>query len=234
MPRKSVVVVVAMKREVAPLLRGIWPTRVDGIDFYEMETAAVAVGGIGQRAARRAAEAAITRYNPGMVLSAGTAGALSPVLKIGQIVRSRGAVDADTGMIFPAGGDALVVTVSSVNGPVEKRTIAQRWKFAEAVDMEAAAVAEVAERRGIWFAAIKAISDELEFAMPPLGEFVDQDGKFDTMRFAAFVAMRPRWWSSVRKLGANSKVAAMNLSHALQHLIVHRLKEEQEENVPRV
>jgi adenosylhomocysteine nucleosidase len=234
MPSKNVVVVVAMKRELAPLLRGIWPTRVDGIDFYEMETAAVAVGGIGQRAARRAAEAAITRYNPGMVLSAGTAGALSPVLKIGQIVRSRGAVDADTGMVFSAGGDARVVTVSFVNGPVEKRTIAQRWKFAEAVDMEAAAVAEVAERRGIWFAAIKAISDELEFTMPPLGEFVDQDGKFDTMRFAAFVAMRPRWWSTVRKLGANSKVAAMNLSHALQHPIVHRLKQEQEENVPRV
>ena len=50
--------------------------------------------------------------------------------------------------------------------------------------MEAAAVAAVAQERGIEFAAVKAISDELDFVMPPVGRFVDADGKFETARFA--------------------------------------------------
>jgi hypothetical protein len=88
--------------------------------------------------------------------------------------------------------------------------------------MEAAAVAAVAYERGIEFAAIKSISDELDFAMPPVAEFVDQSGRFETVRFAAYIALRPRWWSAVRHLNANSHIAALNLSEALKHLIDQR------------
>jgi len=222
MLRRSVAVVAAMRRELAPLLRGIRPRRADGVEFFELESAVVAIGGIGRKAARRAVEAAVAGYDPVMIISAGTAGALSPVLKVGDIVRSRGAVDAESGVVFSAGGDPLVVTVSSVGGPAEKQAISRRWGAADVVDMEAAAVAEVAEGRGIWFAAIKAISDEVDFVMPPVGEFVDQAGRFQTLRFATYIAVHPKWWSAVKQLNSNSRVASVKLSEALKHLIDQR------------
>jgi len=230
MPHKPVAVVVAMRREVAPLLRGVRAQKADGVEFFELESAVVAVGGIGRAAARRATQAVVTKYAPGAIVSAGIAGALSPVLKVGDIVYSRGAVDAVTGKVYSAGDDALVVTVSSVNGLVEKKIIAERWKFADVVDMEAAAVAEVAEDRGIWFVAIKAISDELDFEMPPVGQFVDASGRFETLRFATHIAVRPMWWSAVRQLSLNSKTASVKLSENLRHLIDQESKAVSEGN----
>ena len=219
MPHKPVAVVAAMRRELAPLLRGIRPKHSDGVEFFELDTSVIAVGGIGREAARRTSEAVVAKYDPGIMISAGIAGAVFYALKVGDVVRSRGAIDAQSGRVFAAGGDARVVTVSSVGGPAEKRAIAQRWKAAEVVDMEAAAVAEVAESRGIWFAAIKAISDESDFEMPPVARFVDSAGQFQTLRFAAFIAIRPKWWAAVRELDSNSRVAASKLSEALKHLI---------------
>jgi len=88
--------------------------------------------------------------------------------------------------------------------------------------MEAAAVAAVAQKRGIEFAAIKAISDEVDFVMPPVGEFVDQAGRFQTLRFAIYIAVRPKWWRAVKQLNSNSRLAAVKLSEALKHLTDQR------------
>jgi adenosylhomocysteine nucleosidase len=141
-------------------------------------------------------------------------------------------VDAGSGARYTASeGEVTVLTVASVSGPAEKRTLAERWK-ADVVDMEAAAIASVAEQHRLDFAAIKAISDESGFVMPPVGEFVDQAGKFATARFAVYVAFRPKWWRSVQQLGANSRLAAVNLSVALKHLIDERSAIAPEEKVP--
>jgi len=233
MPHKSIAVVVAMRREVAPLLRRLRGERADGIEFFEFENAVVAVGGIGRIAAWSAAEAVVARYSPAMLISAGIAGALTVTLKVGDIVRGSEVVDADSGARFMAsGGESVMVTVSSVSGPADKRMLADRYK-ADVVDMESAAVAAVAREHGIEFSAIKAISDELEFEMPPMAGFVDGNGKFETARFAAYVAVRPQWWSTVRKLAANSNTASMNLSHAVKHLIDVYVNDTQQKKISR-
>jgi adenosylhomocysteine nucleosidase len=234
MPRKNVVVLVAMRREVAPLLRGVQMQRADGIEYFELENAVVAVGGIGRIAAWSAAEAVVKRYQPTVLISAGIAGALAARLKVGDVVRGSEVVDADSGARFTAsGGESVMVTVSSVSGPQEKRMLADRYK-ADVVDMESAAVASVAREHGIAFSAIKAISDELDFEMPPMAGFVDGKGKFKTVHFAAYIAVRPKWWSTLRQLNANSRTAAMNLSHALEHLIIECANTGREEKMPRV
>lgn len=234
MPHKRVAVVAAMRRELEPLLRGIRPQRADGIDFFELEAAVVAVGGIGRLAAWSAAKAVVGKYRPMVLISAGIAGGLTAMLKVGDVVRGREVVDADSGARFTAnGGESVLVTVSSVSGPAEKRILADRYQ-ADVVDMESAAVAAVAREHGLEFSALKAISDELEFVMPPMAQFVAVDGTFETTRFAAYVAIRPQWWSAVRQLARNSKVASVNLSHALQHLIVEAPRSRQEERIPLV
>lgn len=223
-----------MRRELAPLLKGVRGRRSDGIEFFEFEDAVVAIGGIGRKAATKAAIAVIEKYRPVMLISAGIAGALITTLRVGDVVSGREAIEVESGARFAAtGGESVIATVSSVSGPEEKRLLADRYK-ADVVDMESAAGAAVARECGIEFAAIKAISDELEFEMPPFAEFVDGDGKFETMRFAAYIAVHPKWWSSIRQLRANSKLASVNLSHAVHHLMVERSTNTQEENFPLV
>lgn len=222
MLRKSVAIVAAMRREVAPLLRGIRPRQTDGVEFFELESAVIAIGGIGRQAAARATEAVVATYEPNVIVSAGIAGALTASRNIGDIVYAREVVDAESETRFAASdGTAVVLTVSSVSGLAEKQIVAERWK-ADVVDMEAAAVAAVAQKRGIEFAAIKAISDEVDFVMPPVGEFVDQAGRFQTLRFAIYIAVRPKWWRAVKQLNSNSRLAAVKLSEALKHLTDQR------------
>jgi hypothetical protein len=234
MPHKSVAIVAAMRRELAPLLRGIQGQQADGVEFFELEKAVVAVGGIGRIAAWSAAEAVVKRYGPAALISAGIAGALTATLKVGDVVHAGEVVDADSGARFTAtGGESVMVTVSAVSGPEEKRNLVDRYRAA-VVDMECAVIGAVAREHGISFSAIKAISDELEFEMPPLGRFVDGNGKFETARFAAYVAVRPKWWSTLRQLAVNSRMASVNLSHALEHLIEECANKAQAEKIPPV
>ena len=222
MPHKPVAVVVAMRREVAPLLLGHRPRKIGAVEYFELESAVIAVGGIGQAAAQRAAYALIEKYSPGVLVSAGIAGALTDALKVGDVVHAREVVDVGTGERFASDGEAgTIVTVSSVSGVAEKRALPQRWQ-ADVVDMEASAIAQVARENGIEFAAVKAISDELDFEMPPVGRFVNAAGEFEALRFAAFLALHPKWWGAVRKLNVASGQAAVNLTKALQHLIDQR------------
>ena len=199
---KPIAIVAAMRSELAPLLRGMSPRVVNGVDLWELPWALVAIGGIGASAASRAAEFAIAEARPELLVSAGFAGALRTELKAGEVVQVGEVVDAANGMRFLADhGNLVLVSSSGVVGTADKNRLAAEFG-ADIVDMEAAAVAQVAIKRGLSFAAIKAISDELEFTMPPVNQFVDAAGKFDTREFAAHIALRPRWWIPVLQLAA--------------------------------
>jgi adenosylhomocysteine nucleosidase len=101
---------------------------------------------------------------------------------------------------------------------------------AQAVDMEAAAVARGAQARGVRFMAVKAISDESAFVMPSMDRFVDSDGQFRGTGFAASVAVRPWLWSKVFCLARNSARASRALCAELARYIQeakesHRISE---------
>jgi len=219
MSERPIAVVVAMKREVAPLLQGRRGVRKSGLQVFEMGAAAIAIGGIGRNAASHTAEFLAREYSPALLVSAGIAGAVTDTGKVGDIFFAQQVVDADTGERFASWGErGTVVTVSSVSGPDDKCKLAEHWQ-ADVADMEASAVADVAKTRGIDFLAIKSISDELGFVMPPLGRFVSRDGKFQMVRFSAFLAVHPEWWKCVGQLNSNSRIASVKLSEALRHLI---------------
>ena len=146
MPHRGIAVVVAMKRELAPLLQGIQPQRAEEMEFFEVNDAVIAVSGIGRNAAGHAAEVLIRRDSPAILISAGLVGALTPKLKVGDVVEVKEIVDVDSGAIFETGhGDAVLVTSSAVAGPADKPIEARRWK-ADIVDMEGSAIAAVAQQ----------------------------------------------------------------------------------------
>lgn len=200
------------------MLNGVKPEQIDGVDLFDLLNAVVAVGGIGEAFARRAAEVAIKRAQPKLLLSAGIVGAISPKLKVGDVGRIREVVDVATGSTYATtGGDWILATSQDVSDAAEKSQYLTKFG-ADVVDMEAAAVAQVAKERGLEFAAIKAISDDAEFDMPPLNRFID-NGRFDTRRFLIYVALHPRWWGALGKIKKNSEIATEKLCKAVKHLI---------------
>jgi len=208
-----------MPVEVAPLLNGVQAETVNGVDLFDLPKAVIAVGGIGEKFARRAAEVAIDHAQPKLLLSAGIVGAISPKLKVGDVGKIRQVVDVASGAIYPStsGGDWVLATSQDVSDATEKHQLLSKFG-ADVVDMEGAAVAQVAKERGLEFAAIKSISDDAEFAMPPLNRFIS-DGKFDTRRFLIYVALHPRWWGTLGKIKKNSEIATEKLCEAVGHLI---------------
>ena len=219
---KQVAIVAAMRVELAPLLGDRRPRQVEGVDLYDLPDALVAVGGIGEKFARRSAEVAIAEASPRLLLSAGMVGAISPKLKVGDVGRIREVVDVATGARYPSEGrgDWVLATSQDVSDAAEKHGLLARYA-ADVVDMEGAAVAQVAREHGVAFASIKAVSDDAAFVMPPMNQFIDGAGKFATRRFLAYVALHPRWWAALGKIKKNSEIATANLCREVEHLIAN-------------
>jgi len=236
-----VAIVAALEREVRPLIR-TWRVSERLHDersfrFFENEKDDVVLvcGGMGAEAARRAAEAVIAMYGAKMIYSAGFAGALDSSLKVGEVVEPRRVVNASDGSSIGLGaGHGVLVSFASVASPAQKAKLRDAFG-AEAVDMEAAAVARAAEARGVGFAAVKAISDDFAFNFPSLERFVDSDGQFREARFMLFAAIRPWLWPQVARLASNSRRASRALCDRLQKISLNPVSASGEtcEAVPR-
>ena len=218
-------IVAALERELQPLVHN-WPVvekRHDGrsFRFFEKGRTVAVCGGIGAEPARRAAEAVIALYAPQLIYSAGFAGALDPTLKAADILVPARVVDAgDASSVDTGTGHGTLVTFGAVATPEQKVKLGKAF-HAQAVDMEAAAVARAAAARGVRFAAVKAISDEAGFAVPgmdrpavrgrALDGFISPSGEFLTGKFARFVMIRPWMWAAALRLARNSRRAARAL-----------------------
>ncbi|HTS35524.1 MAG TPA: hypothetical protein VMH04_07635 [Candidatus Solibacter sp.] len=219
----KVAVVAALEREVRPLVKR-WQVRErehGGRRFrvFEKDDVVLVCGGMGTEAARRAAEAVMAIYAPGLVYSAGFAGALDATLKVGDIVQPRRVINAADGSSIDRNqGDWALVSFGSIATPAQKAKLKHSFD-AQLVDMEAAAVARAAEVRGVEFAAVKVISDEFDFDFPSLEQFVTSDGRFHEMRFALFAAIRPWLWAKVARLAGNSSRASNALCRWLANTL---------------
>jgi adenosylhomocysteine nucleosidase len=227
MDMSRVAIVAALEREVRPLLKH-WRVREKEYGgrrfrFFEKNELVLVCGGIGADAARRAAEAVIVLYGPSVIYSVGYAGALDSRLKVGEVIRAARVINAGDGSsVQIAGGEAVLVSYPAAATPQQKAKLRESYQ-AQAVDMEAAAVARAAEARGVGFSALKVISDEVDFNFPPTARFVDSEGRFHEMGFAWFAALRPWLWLPVIRLARNSGRASRILCAEIR-----KLEEEQE------
>lgn len=223
---KRTVVIAAMEREVKPLVRGWQRMTLSAGDrsltAFERGDQAVVISGIGRKNAEVAARAAVARYQPAMLVSAGLAGALIRSLKAGSVVTPNVVVDAADGMEYRCTaesggvvGGGVLVTASEIAGSDDKAKLVEQF-HALVVDMEAAGVARVTQEAQAGFRCVKAISDEADFVMPPLAKFVDTAGNFQSGKFAAWAAIRPWQWARVIALGRNSSKAIRGLCEWLE------------------
>ncbi len=216
-------IVTAMETEIWPLVRR-WPATIREyagrkLKFFESDDAVTIAGGIGHEAGQRAAEALISLYRPEVMIATGLAGGLTPQWTAGRTMMPATIIDEATGRGYAtASGEGIVVSSRTIAGAAKKRELAARFP-ADVVDMEGAAVAEVAQKHGIKFLAVKAVSDERDYDLPPLQEFVDADGQFQSLRFTLHALWHPRWWPMIVSLKLRTDRAARALTVALQEVI---------------
>ena len=223
-----VAIIAAMPGELKPLVRG-WPTSSRAnIHFWarrdEEEEWIAACAGAGQPAATRAF-AAIEDGGPiDLVFSIGWVGALRPDLAPGTAHNVSGVIDARTGERFhcdAGSGNRWLITSPIVAGQEEKQRLASAYK-ADLVDMEAAAIARLAQMRGIPFYSIKGVSDGFEDKLPDFNRFIRLDGQFDLTAMVLFAILRPWHWPSLIRMGENSRKASLSLRDCLLDFLHER------------
>ena len=221
---KKIAVVAALDREILPLVK-TWPSGKlthEGREFtvYENDYAVIVCGGIGQESARRAAEAVVTKYSPGLLISAGVAGALVPELHVGDTIFPALVIDTQDGSHHETAvqkapiantplGRTILATYPEIATVTQKQQLAKSYG-AHAVDMEAAAVARAAQKHNLPFLAVKSISDELNFEVPEMNRYIRQ-GRFLTKSFVFYIVPRPWLWLRVIRLARNTRLASENL-----------------------
>ena len=214
----SVAIIAALPREVSALVKG-WERRetTRNVFVWTRGNAVVACAGMGAMRAVLVCEAAMKTSQVSTLVSAGLAGACDAKLRVGDVVRATTVVDARTGERFETAvvDGGVVVTGAQIASVREKARLREAYGAA-AAEMEAAAVARIARAHGLAFRAVKAISDEADFAMEGLERFATTDGQFREGAFALHAALRPWMWGEVMALGRNSAKAVRALTEVLR------------------
>jgi len=214
-----VAIIAALERELSPLIADWELSTVEAsgrsLICYEGPEIVVVFSGIGCRRAEEAARAAVKKYAPQALISAGLAGALIRSLKAGNIVLPNVIINAASGLEYRCnlGGDVIGGGVLVSNFEIAtKRSKPELVECFHAlvVDMEAAGVAKVAMEEDLRFRCVKSISDELDFDMPPLNQFI-ADGELETGRLARWALRRPHYWPAMIALGLKSRRASRAL-----------------------
>jgi adenosylhomocysteine nucleosidase len=216
----KVAIIAALEREVAGAVKNWRVSKREyagrRYKFYENQRAVLVCGGIGADAARRACEAVIRLYQPRLILSVGLAGGLDAGTQVGSLVIPSRIVDASDGSVLDLReGQGTLVSWNAVANVQQKAKLAKAYG-ANAVDMEAAAVARGALARKVGFMAVKAISDGHDFEFPALERFIAPDGDFRSGGLVMFAVMRPWLWKKLLYLRRNSERAANRLCDWLE------------------
>ncbi len=174
----------------------------------------VVVAGPGFQMARRAAEAALEEGPADLVVSAGTCGGLRAGQGIGDVYSIARVLCGEEchAATLLAGRPGVLWSQDRVAVSVaEKAALAARG--ADVVDMEAGAIAPVCQRRGVPFAAMKAVSDLAEEEFPlDFNRYRRADGTFSLPRIAFAGIMKV---PGLLRLQQQTRVAVERLGIAL-------------------
>jgi adenosylhomocysteine nucleosidase len=225
----SVVMVAALPREIAGVVRGAMPDvalRRQGVWLYRVDGAFVVAAGMGAGRVAVAVEAAQAAGKVGSLISVGLAGACRAGVQEGSVLEAQVVVDVRTGERFGTASQVeslspgvTLATTDVIASVAEKKRLAASYGAAM-VDMEAATVARLARAHGLPFRAIKGISDGAAFELNSLSKFEGEQGSFRTVAFAAHTAIRPWQWAKAARLGRNSATALSTLNAVLQDILL--------------
>jgi adenosylhomocysteine nucleosidase len=227
-------IIAALPGELKPLVQGwksvplpgarkgraAWSSLVDNVECIAV------CAGVGSDAAAHACEISAQGGALDALVSVGWSGALSCGIHPGNAYAVNEVIDARTGEHFPtnfplpegSGVPLRLVTTDHIVQYAEKRQLAGLYQ-AVMVDMEAVTVARFAMSQHIAFYCLKAISDEIADVLPDFGRYTDSDGHLRVGPLLGHVAVRPKYWPAMLRIGQNAKSGARAVAGALGPLI---------------
>lgn len=220
-------IIAAFSGELRQIVGGWQHKRDNGVDTWlhrDEYLWVAACAGAGQAAATRAFAAVEQDAPVDLVFSLGWAGALTSGLLSGSSHNVCGVIDARTGERFRCdafAGDLWLVTSPKVADEREKLRLASTYSAA-LVDMEAAAIARLAQMRGIPFYCIKGVSDGLTDRLPDFNRFISTNGQIQMSRFILYALLRPIYWPALIRMGENSKKASQEIAKCLVDFLDER------------
>jgi adenosylhomocysteine nucleosidase len=228
---KRIGVIAAMAGELKPLVQGWKPlrTRQGAVAWQGTIDGALCIAvcaGMGKQAAERACAIAEEGGPLDALVSVGWAGALSCGMQPGGAYVLNEVVDGETGEEFATSSPSRernapplkLVTIDHVAHVEEKRSLGIQYQ-AVLVDMEAATVARIARRQGIAFYCLKAVSDVASEVLPDFSRYTDNQGQLQLAGLLAHVAVRPRYWPGLARVGKNGRSGAVAIAAALGPLM---------------
>ncbi len=170
-------------------------------------------GGDGELLTRRL-EDAIAKHHPKGIVSFGIAGALAPLLKIGDTIVATHIVQGDERYAtdpawlallrhkLPRATPGIIVGHGQIVSHVDGKRRLLATSGAHAVDMESHIAARLAARHGIPFAAIRTISDAAHRGLPPAALVpLKPTGRIRVVRVLRAVAQEPSQISDLLRTG---------------------------------
>ncbi len=190
----------------------------------------VACHGMGPKRAREAAEE-LARAGAAGLVSFGLAAGLVAQAKPGMLLLPARIVTESGGSIMTdalwrermAGALQKLLPVldqplASVRRPLPSYLDkASAWARTQAfaADMESAAIAAVARRRGVPFIALRAIADPVDFSLPPAAVLsIGRNGRLSLGKLLLSLWRQPAQWRALKELAGHSKAAKSALKTA--------------------
>ena len=184
----------------------------------------IAQVGMGQALAEENTQTIFHYFRPRAVVLAGYGGALSPHLKIGQILMS---TNFSSEEVLPflrllSGFDfAGFCTSDELADTKEKRDEYALSSQCQVIEMETSPVADVVHSRAIPFIALRAISDDYQQVLPSralAAGFNVREGRATPFRLLGYLATHPGDIAPFKKFVSGLLPARRNLTNFLKQL----------------
>jgi adenosylhomocysteine nucleosidase len=194
-------------------LRG-WSGMIGATDVW------VVLTGMGIPRAALTAMAVLDVREPGVLLAAGVAGALDPDLKIGDVISATEVVAGRDVFVpsvrIPAARQGRLLSIDQVLTTAEEKQEAWTKHGSPrplAVEMETVAIAAIAKKMKVRWAALRAISDTASVDLPlDFNRLRTEDGDLPPGRVARAVLRQPGAIPGLLRLGANTNRAGTHLA----------------------
>jgi adenosylhomocysteine nucleosidase len=197
------------------------------------EGSLLALSGIGRAAATAAAQA-LVEAGVSALMTFGMAGGLDPALQAGSVVIPgevfftdgarfvacrawREQVAAAVGALRAVSEGNLLTSTHAIETPADKAA-AFRSTGAVAVDMESAAVAEIAAKHNLPFIAVRVIVDTAADMLPRAVVAASLAGRVQFARLIGGLILAPREIASLIRLGQRYRIAMRSLHAIGAHL----------------
>jgi adenosylhomocysteine nucleosidase len=235
---ETIGLIAAMAMEARPVLlvlgpwtqftvsgRPLYHLALDGVECVLVES------GIGAERAAAASEAILSACSPRYLVSFGIAGAVEPEIHIGDVIVARNAATFEHGALghiralaclskkayqavvhaVEAHGIRLFDgTAITTTGPQPPESLLGTWTH-PILEMETAAIADVAQKHGTPLLSIRSISDAPEEPIPmAVEDLVDENGTLRVARIAGRLLRHPSMLSRLIRVGRNGARASEN------------------------